>query len=284
VIKNPDSTFNGYIADLSEKVAPNLTGVAETLLFTLHNRVGNHNPVDFSDPIGRKIYDAIDYDFVGRFGRARDTHRTRSKVFDTEIKKFIGQHPHAAVVELGCGLETSFQRCDNGSVVWLCVDLPEAIAFRDRFINPQIRCRHVAADAFSLEWLPLVPASQPLLISIQGLLMYFPEAIVRQFLSSIFQDRRNLYVLFDTLPLSAIKGLDGLSISKNYRLPPIRWGIERRAIAQTITLWLKGKADVDIIDHRKLLPLHMRYSFLNKRDISIVKLASTYGAEGTLED
>jgi hypothetical protein len=46
-----------------------------------------------------------------------------------------------------------FQRCDDGRVQWLCVDLPDAIAVRERFLKPTDRCRHLALSAVDLSWM-----------------------------------------------------------------------------------------------------------------------------------
>ncbi|MGO7733489.1 class I SAM-dependent methyltransferase [Rhizobium leguminosarum] len=278
MIDNPKTaatTCRAHLFNPSARVAPNLSGLAETLLFTLHQRVGDYDAIDFPDPVGRWIYDAIDYDFAGKFGPARDLLRTRSKVFDAAIRSFVGRYPSATVVELACGLETSFQRCDNGSVRWLCVDLPETIALRERFLEPTPRCQHLAADAFSLQWLSLVPETEPLFISVQGLLMYVSEDTVRQFLKGIFKDRRNISLLFDAVPPNLIKGSKGIRISEHYRLPAWLWGIDTKAIAKTMTVWLEGEACVEVLNHRKFLPCHKRPWFFNRSNMSIVRVAST---------
>jgi O-methyltransferase involved in polyketide biosynthesis len=113
---------------------PDLTGIPETMLFTSHNRASESKRPGgiLNDPDCERIYDAIDYDYERSFGKPDGTHAMRSKLFDDALRPWLTEHPDAVVVELGAGLETQFQRCDNGSVRWICVDVPEAIEFRER--------------------------------------------------------------------------------------------------------------------------------------------------------
>ena len=39
----------------------------------------------------------------------------RAKQFDDKIKAYIREHPHASVVNIGAGLDTTFYRIDNGT-------------------------------------------------------------------------------------------------------------------------------------------------------------------------
>ncbi|WP_200348746.1 class I SAM-dependent methyltransferase [Halochromatium glycolicum] len=80
----------------------------------------------------------------------------------------MAAHPGGTVVELGCGLETQFQRIDDGRVHWLCVDVPQAIAVRERFLPPSERCRHLAMSALDPAWTDHLPASAPLFVTAQG--------------------------------------------------------------------------------------------------------------------
>ena len=99
------------------------------------------------DPTCVGIYDAIDYDYVRSFGRPDDSHPMRSRIFDDAVAPWLASHPGGTVVELASGLETQFQRLDDGQVRWLCVDVPEAISVRERFLKPTDRYRHCARSA-----------------------------------------------------------------------------------------------------------------------------------------
>ena len=46
-----------------------------------------------------------------------------------ETGTVLAAHHDATVIELGCGLDTSFSRIDNGRLRWYDLDLPEVIDF-----------------------------------------------------------------------------------------------------------------------------------------------------------
>lgn len=72
-----------------------------------------------------RIYESIAYDYERSFGKPDTSHPMRSRIFDDAVIPWMKAHPGGTVVELGAGLETQFQRCDDGKVQWLCVDVRE---------------------------------------------------------------------------------------------------------------------------------------------------------------
>ena len=48
-----------------------------------------------------------------------------------EVREYLKTHPGAAVVNLGCGLDDTGRRCDNGSCRLYNLDFPDVIAVRD---------------------------------------------------------------------------------------------------------------------------------------------------------
>ncbi len=157
-----------------------LGGVPETMLWPLYNRAAvAKRGGGFRDPACVRIFDAIDYDYARSFGKPSGVHAERSQLFDGVVRDWLAEHPSGTVVELGAGLETQFQRCDNGRVSWIRVAVPEAIAVRERFLPESPRCRHIACSALDPEWIDGVEPGTPVLVTAQGLLMYFPESEVR---------------------------------------------------------------------------------------------------------
>ena len=61
---------------------------------------------------------------------------SRSANMDRYIADFLKRHADGVVVQLGCGLETTFNRDDNGKTKWFDVDLPDVINFAAK--NPQV--------------------------------------------------------------------------------------------------------------------------------------------------
>jgi O-methyltransferase involved in polyketide biosynthesis len=58
---------------------------------------------------------SIDWDFRGFNQRRRSVVCTlRTAMFDEWIKDLLSRHPEGTVVEIGAGLNTRFERLDNG--------------------------------------------------------------------------------------------------------------------------------------------------------------------------
>jgi O-methyltransferase involved in polyketide biosynthesis len=87
--------------------------------------------------MAERFHDAIEYDwdkFQGQLlGRSI---AVRTAILDTHVTAFIGEHSDALILNLGCGLDTRFYRLDNGTLVWIEIDLPEVIAFRKKLVEP----------------------------------------------------------------------------------------------------------------------------------------------------
>ncbi|MBK1648028.1 class I SAM-dependent methyltransferase [Rhabdochromatium marinum] len=232
-----------------------LTGVPETMLWTLHNRASEALRPDgfIRDDEAARIYQLIDYDYQRHFGRPDGSHATRSAMFDEVVSSWMDAHPGGTVVELGCGLETQFQRIDDGQVQWLCVDVPEAIAVRDCFLKPTDRCRFIGKDARDLSWIDEVETPEAVFVTAQGLLMYFEEAEVRRLLTTILERFPGVELMFDVIPRwFSRKSMAGLWKTKLYRVPPMPWGVNPDEIDSLLRAWSTRVATVQCQPYRRL--------------------------------
>ena len=80
---------------------------------------------------------SIDYDaakYGGGVGGSV-TVRLRTAIIDFWVRSFLAAHPAGTVVEIGTGLNTRFERVDNGQVHWFDLDLPDTIDLRRNFLR-----------------------------------------------------------------------------------------------------------------------------------------------------
>ena len=63
----------------------------------------------------------------------------RSANMDRFIRSFLKRRPDGVIVQLGCGLETTYYRCDNGKTRWYAVDLPHVIDYRRELRSRSVR-------------------------------------------------------------------------------------------------------------------------------------------------
>jgi len=231
-------------------IRPELSGVAETALWTLWFRVVETSRRDavLSDPLAVEVLKKIDFPYEARFGRLFPAQALslalRVRTFDACVSRFLTRHPEGTVVALGEGLETQFWRVDNGSVRWLTVDLPDAVALRRQVMPAHERQRVFAGSALDPAWMELV--EPPVLITAQGLLMYFAEADVHTLLARCAHRFPGGGMVFDAIPpwLARLVARG----SAGYRPPPLRWTVRPADLAG-----LAGVAPA-IVEVRELAP------------------------------
>ena len=107
--------------------------VAETLLIPLYMRAKEShrdNPI-LNDKTAERLADNLEYDY-SKFDGAKLSEVgcvVRGWYFDHAVQQFIKTHPNPVVVNVGCGLDTRFQRIGNGKAIFYDMDLPEVISF-----------------------------------------------------------------------------------------------------------------------------------------------------------
>jgi O-methyltransferase involved in polyketide biosynthesis len=216
-----------------------LEGVPETLLWTLYHRALEARRADavLRDPVAVDLVDRIDYPFAERFGAGTlaQWQALRVRAFDREVRRFLAAHPGGTVVALGEGLETQFWRVDDGRVRWIGVDLPETVAVRRRLLPDPPRGRTVARSALDASWMDEIDASRGVLLTAQGLLMYFEPDDVHRLVARCASRFPGGALVFDAVPRWLAERTrrppdrdDGA-----YRPPPWHWtldGAERRRL------------------------------------------------------
>lgn len=168
--------------------AENLEGVARTLLVPLACRAIESARVDaiLHDPHAVDVYNALggNPDFLmGMSGVDLFVTVMRARQFDKFARDFLARNPGGLVVDLGCGLDTRFNRLDDGQVTWLGVDLPEVIELRRKYLPDSERCKTIAQSMFELSWLDEVARmNKPVIFFAEGVFPYFSTADVRPML------------------------------------------------------------------------------------------------------
>ncbi len=167
----------------------NLSGVAETLLITLYIRAMESQRPDalIKDEKAVALVTQLDYDFsrikqIKIDEEDKVTLILRNLEFDRYTRDFLARHPEAVVVHIGCGLDSRFERVDNGRVEWYDLDLPEIIELRRKFIGGERERYHLlGCSVFESGWLNTVSKHRqhPFLFFAEGVFMYFEEAHVK---------------------------------------------------------------------------------------------------------
>jgi O-methyltransferase involved in polyketide biosynthesis len=174
---------------MTDKHVADLGPVQETLFIPLAARAREtrkKRPI-LRDPKAVEMAGSIDYDAVKyRQAGAGAVVILRTAIFDSWVRAFLAQHPDGTVVEIGTGLNTRFERVDNGRVHWIDLDLPDTIELRRKFFTDSGRRQMLAASVLDDEWLQAVrERPEPYFFIADGVLVYLPEDAVSRTLAGI---------------------------------------------------------------------------------------------------
>jgi O-methyltransferase involved in polyketide biosynthesis len=187
---------------VTERQQVKLGAVQETLFVTLAARAKEtrrKHPA-LRDPKAVEMAESIDFDAV-KYGRGSGGLVTivRTVIFDEWVREFLARHPDGTVAEIGTGLNTRFERTDNGRVHWIDLDLPDTIELRRQFFTDTDRRRMVAASVADEAWLETVAESPgPYFFAAEGVLPYLEEDDVMRTLTRIVQRFPGALVALDT--------------------------------------------------------------------------------------
>ena len=189
--------------------------VQETLVIPLFGRMicSEHFPNLFSDPEAKRICDSLDYDFAekrkkmesaaGLFGALEVAQRQYDLC--CEIKDYLKQHPKAAVVNLGCGLDDTFSKADNGQCRGYNIDLPDVIRVRNELLPAGEREENLACDLNDYEWMDQIDGEDGTVFFAAGVFYYFKTEDVRN-LFCVMADRfPGAVLVFDSCNRSGAK-------------------------------------------------------------------------------
>jgi O-methyltransferase involved in polyketide biosynthesis len=180
-----------------------LTGVPETALWNLYQRVSAARAGHLDDPRAVEVLERLDYPFE-RFnlpygGLAARLHALRVRTMDTALRRVLATAPDATVVALGEGFETQFWRVDDGRLRWLSLDLSEVVAVRREVLPDGPRNRTLTGSAADADWIAQVDLERPVIITAQGLLPYFERDEVHRLLTAWARLLAGAWLLFDAV-------------------------------------------------------------------------------------
>lgn len=185
----------------------NLTGVSKTMLLTLHARAEHtlSESPRFTDPAAVELVSRLDYDFtLARQDRLMaDGVVLRTLTLDPLVAGYLATHPGCTVVNIACGLDTRFQRLDDGLVTWYDLDLPDVIELRRRLLEDGERHRTIAASALDPDWPDHMgegETSGEVLVIAEGLSMYLEQDEVRGLMDIIAARLPGATVLIEVMP------------------------------------------------------------------------------------
>ena len=189
--------------------------VQETLIIPLYSRnlCSELYPNIYRDETAVRLINEIDYDFsvaeknsrslMQRFGALEVAMRQNDLAW--EVRDYLKDHPKAAVVNLGCGLDSTGRSCDNGSCKIYNLDFPDVIAVRNELLPADEREENIPCDLNNTEWFEKIDASGGAIFFASGVFYYFLTEQVKALVQAMADAFHGGVLVFDAANRAAVK-------------------------------------------------------------------------------
>lgn len=189
--------------------------VQETLIIPLFARkvCSELYPNLYRDETSIRLIDEIDYDFseaekkshslMQRFGSLEVAMRQNDLAW--EVRDYLKSHPTAAVVNLGCGLDSTGRACDNGSCKIYNLDFPDVIAVRNELLPAGEREENIPCNLNDTAWFSKIDASGGAVFFASGVFYYFLTEQVKALVQSMAGAFYGGVLVFDAANRTAVK-------------------------------------------------------------------------------
>lgn len=189
--------------------------VQETLIIPLYARkvCSELYPSLYRDETAVRLIDEIDYDFseaeknsrglMQRFGSLEVAMRQNDLAW--EVRDYLKSHPNAAVVNLGCGLDSTGKSCDNGSCKIYNLDFPDVIAVHNELLPAGDREENIPCDLNNTEWFSKIDASGGAVFFASGVFYYFLTEQVKALVQKMADAFPGGVLVFDAANRTAVK-------------------------------------------------------------------------------
>ena len=164
-----------------------------------------HYPELLQDKNAERICDRLDYDFdsqkkkmesvAGQFGALEVAQRHYDLI--CEVRDYLKTHPKAAVVNLGCGLDDTFSKVDNGECKGYNIDMPDVIKIRNELLPAGEREKNIACDLNDYSWFDLIDASDGAIFFAAGVFYYFKTEDVKKLFCAMANRFKGAVLAFD---------------------------------------------------------------------------------------
>lgn len=191
------------------------------------------------DDTAVKIINSVDFDFSAMALNIPEISQVswiaRCKRYDLVIKNFINEHPDCTIVNIGCGLDTTYERTGNNSVKWYDLDLPDVIDLKRKFLSETDTRKFISCSFLDTSWFDDIVVNEKVLFISAGVFVYFEESEIRDFFIQVADRFDGSELLFDVTSPKGVEianqviqksGLDSRSFFK--------WGLNDNTI---VTSW-----------------------------------------------
>lgn len=176
-----------------------MDNVSKTLYIPLYGKAFvSRKGIILSDPKAEEIWSAEGFPLRGKAASKWLAYymAMRSRVFDDRLRDRLEQSPDAAVLHLGCGLDSRCLRVEHAGRQWYDVDFPEVIRERQRHYELSGDYHMLGTDLRDPDWPAQIPEENAIVI-LEGVSMYLSPEDLRGLLERLCGRFGKVHLLMD---------------------------------------------------------------------------------------
>lgn len=189
--------------------------IQETLIIPLYGRklAMERYPENFEDYECRRLFERIDCELpkqkkiMAKAGAIMGA--TRQYDLAAVCREYLAEHPKACVVNLGCGLDTTFRQVDNGMAKGYNIDFPDVIAARNELLPETEREKNIAGDMNDISWFEQIPyrPEDGAVFFAAGVFYYFKKEDVKKLVCRMAEHFPGGKLVFDATNARGLKNM-----------------------------------------------------------------------------
>ena len=185
-----------------------MDGVNRTLYIPLYGKASvSRRGILLHDPKAEEIWAEAGFPLKGKAKSKWLSYYMgmRAAVFDQWLTAQMGELPGAAVIHIGCGLDSRVCRIGTSGHAWYDVDFPEVIGERRKYYKESVEYHMLGADVRDTTWLDAIPGGTDAIAVMEGVSMYLRREELPGLLASLAERFGRVALLMDCYTVFAAK-------------------------------------------------------------------------------
>ena len=230
-----------FLKESEMKIKVELGDIQKTLFMPVWARAVEtikENPL-LIDKTAVEIIRSVDFDFDKMYHNFPEISQiswiARCKRFDLIVNDFICRYPGATIVNIGCGLDTSYERINNKSIFWYDLDLPDVIDLKRKFIDETENRKFLACSFFDTHWFDEIRINEKVMFISAGVFVYFEELKIKDFFIRLADRFKDFEMFFDVTSPKGVEIANQMILKSGINSDSFfKWGLKDKG---QITSW-----------------------------------------------
>lgn len=147
---------------------------------------------------------------------------------DAELHEILKENADTTVINIGCGMDTSYFRLSKPEVKWFDIDLPAVIQTKRKIISEEKNYKLIPGSVLGKDVFRNIPDSGRIVIIAVGLLYYFTEDEVKTILSNIAEHFHDVTLVAEYCSPRGVE-IGNKRVLQNVKGTKMIWGVKKKS-------------------------------------------------------